>query len=191
VTDEHRLLPLLDVDTSLAVARSLGAPDSLAKVNLFRTVFRHPPIARIVLDMVDAIVLNSVLDARLREIAILRTGWRLGSVYEWSNHYGIGRRAGITDDEMRIIQAGPASTAAAPDARTVMQVVDEVLDGVAVSDATLHEAFAVCGGDERKLLELVMIPGSYRAIASALLTFGVPLEADVVPWAPDGLAPKH
>lgn len=181
------VFPLMDPEAAREVARSLGTTEALAQVNLFRTTFHHPPIARIVVDMVDAIVLNSVLDARLREIAILRTGWRIGSVYEWSNHYGIGIRAGMTDQEMRAVQAGPDSPDAAADAAVVMRVVDEVLDGIAVSEATLQEARAVCG-DDRALMELVMIPGCYRAIGTALLTFGVPLESHVAPWAPDGVA---
>jgi hypothetical protein len=44
-------------------------------------------------------------------------------------------------------------------------------------------------GDDRALLELVMIPACYRAIGTLLLTFGVPLEDGVEPWPPDGRAP--
>jgi len=63
-----------------------------------------------------------------------------------------------------------------------------VLDATSVSDATLAEARALLGdGDE--LIELVAIPGFYRAIGTLLLTFAVPLENHLEPWAPDGRAP--
>ena len=72
---ESPIFPLLDLDAAIAAANVAGIPEVLARVNLFRTTLHHPPIGRIVGDVVDALVLKSVLDARLREIAILRTGW--------------------------------------------------------------------------------------------------------------------
>ena len=61
-------------------------PEVFAQVNLFRTTLHHAPMAQIVSDVVSSVVMHSVLDARTREVAILRVGWRIGSVYEWSNH---------------------------------------------------------------------------------------------------------
>lgn len=182
------IYPLLDLDAATAATREAGISEVLARVNLFRTTLHHPPIGRIVGDVVDALVMNSVLDARLREIAILRTGWRLGSVYEWSNHYGIGRRAGLTDDEIVAIRDGASSKVLTDADRCVIRLVDEVFDGVVVTPATLHEARSMLA-DDRALMELVMIPGCYRTIGTVLLTFGVPLEDHVTPWAPDGRAP--
>jgi alkylhydroperoxidase family enzyme len=138
--------------------------------------------------MVDVAVLSGKLDARLREIAILRVGWRIGSVYEWSNHVPIARRAGLTDDEVRAVRHADGSVLSASDLAAIA-VVDDVLDHVSVSAATLARAREAVGdGDE--LLELVAIPGFYRAIGALLLTFGIPLEPHVEPWAPDGVGPQ-
>jgi alkylhydroperoxidase family enzyme len=185
---EAPIYPLLELEAATAATQVAGINEVLARVNLFRTTLHHPPIARIVGDVVDALVMNSVLDARLREIAILRTGWRLGSVYEWSNHYGIGRRAGLSDDEIVAIRDGAASSLLSETDRCVIRLVDEVFDGVVVSADTLRSARDALG-DDRALMELVMIPGCYRTIGTVLLTFGVPLEEHVTPWAPDGRAP--
>ena len=54
----------------------------LQTVNLLRTALHHPPVGRIIGDTIDALVLSGVLDARLREIAILRVGWRIGAAYD-------------------------------------------------------------------------------------------------------------
>ena len=72
--------------------------------------------------------------------------------------------------------------------RRAVRVVDEVLDQVWVTPATLTEA-RVSARRRPRLLELVMIPACYRAIGMLLLTFGVPLEDGVQPWPPDGCAP--
>src|SRR4029079_19080813 len=137
---EPAIFPLLDIEAATAATHIAGIGEVLARVNLFRTTLHHPPVGRIVGDVVDALLMNSVLDARLREIAILRTGWRLGSVYEWSNHYGIGRRAGLTDDEIVAIREPTPSAALTAADRCVIQLVDEVFDHVVVSPSTLHEA---------------------------------------------------
>lgn len=181
------IIPLLDGDAALEAARGAGLADVLARVNLFRLTLNHPPIGRIVGDAVDALVMSSVLDVRLRELAILRVGWRVGSVYEWSNHYAVAKRAGMSDDDIVAVRDGEVASLD-PAARAVIAVVDEGLDNVAVSRATLEAARAHVG-DDRALLELVAIPGLYRAIATLLLTFDVPLEDHVAPWAPDGRRP--
>ena len=127
------------------------------------------------------------LDARLREIAILRVGWRIGSVYEWSNHVPIGVRAGMSDAEVVAVRTADTSVLSAADL-VAIAVADEVLDHNVVSPPTLAAARALLGdGDE--LLELVALPGYYRAIGSMLATFSIPLEDHVTPWAPDGSAP--
>ena len=186
---EPAIFPLLELDAAIAAAKVAGIPEVLARVNLFRTTLHHPPIGRIVGDVVDALVLKSVLDARLREIAILRTGWRLGSVYEWSNHYGIGRRAGLTDAEIVAIREGASTTVLTAVDRCVIRLVDEVFDNVVVSPSTLREARELLG-DDRALMELVLIPGCYRTIGTVLMSFDIPLEDTVAPWPPDGLAPN-
>ena len=182
-------LPLLDTDTARAAAADAGMPDVFAQVNLFRTTLHHAPMARIVGDVVSSVVMHSVLDARTREVAILRVGWRIGSVYEWSNHVPIARRAGMSDDEIAAVRADVvASGSVLNDTdRCAIAVVDEVLEGVAVSPATLEAARSLIG-DDRAVLELLMIPGLYRTIGTVLLSVGVPLEDHVEPWAPDGVA---
>jgi alkylhydroperoxidase family enzyme len=181
-------IPLLSADDAVAAATDAGIPAVLAAPNLMRLGLRHPRIARVLADMIDVAVLNGALDARLREIAILRVGWRIGSVYEWSNHVPIGRRAGLGDAELLAVRSADALVLDHADL-TAIAVVDEVLDTGRVSPATLDAARRLLGdGDE--LLELIAIPGFYRSIGSLLQTFAVPLEDHLEPWAPDGIGPS-
>jgi len=181
------LLPLLDLDATAAAIRETGISERLQTVNLLRTALHHPPVGKVIGDTIDALVLSGVLDARLREIAILRVGWRIGAAYEWGNHYPLARRVGLTDDEITAVREADPVTLPARE-RIVVRVVDEVLDQVRVTPATLAEVRDMLG-DDRALLELVMIPACYRAIGTLLLSFGVPLEDGVEPWPPDGRAP--
>src|SRR6185369_10965111 len=95
---EPAIFPLLDLEAATAAAQIAGIPEVLARVNLFRTTLHHPPIGRIVGDVVDALVLPSMPAARPRRTASLPTRWRLGPIYEWRQPYSIGRRAGLSDD---------------------------------------------------------------------------------------------
>ena len=180
-------LPLLSRDEAQAAGQAAGIPERVAQANIMRFGLRHPKVAGVLAAMIDVAVLDGALDARLREIAILRVGWRIGSVYEWSNHVGVARAAGLTDPEIVAIRAADASVLSDADLLAI-RVVDEVLDATSVSESTLAEARALLGdGDE--LVELVAIPGFYRAIGTLLISFSVPLEDHLEPWLPDGRAP--
>lgn len=182
--DERTLLSEHDAREA---AEAAGISPALAGPHLFRFALKNPRLARVYADIVDVAVLNGRLDARLREIAILRVGWRIGSVYEWSNHVPLARRAGVTDEELLAVRTADGSVLG-PGELAVIALVDEVLDQVEVSAATLEQARAVVG-EADALLELVAIPGFYRAIGSMLLTFEVPLEPHIDRWPPDGRAP--
>ena len=180
-------LPLLSPDEARAAGVAAGMPERVAQANIMRFGLRHPKVAAVLAAMIDVAVLNGALDGRLREIAILRVGWRIGSVYEWSNHVGVARGVGLTDAEIVAVRNADGKVLSDADLLAI-RVVDEVLDATSVSPSTLAEARALLGdGDE--LVELVAIPGFYRAIGTLLLSFSVPLEDHLEPWGPDGHAP--
>ena len=179
--------PLLSTDDARRAGLAAGMPERVAQANIMRFALQHPRVANVFAAMIDVAVFHGALDARLREIAILRVGWRIGSVYEWSNHVGVARGAGLTDDEIVAIRTADASVLTDADL-VAIRVVDDVLDGTRVSDAAFAEARALLGdGDE--LFELVTIPAFYRAIGTMLLTYSVPLEDGLDPWGPDGQGP--
>jgi len=188
--EPREVLPLLDDGSTAAALRETGLPERLQGVNLLRTALHQPRVGKVIGDAIDALVLNGVLDARIRETAILRVGWRIGAAYEWGNHYPLARRVGLTDDEITAVRSEHAAERAelSPAQRCAVRVVDEVLDHVSATPTTLAEAHRLIG-DGGALLELVMIPACYRAIGTLLLTFDVPLEDGVAPWPPDGQAP--
>ena len=78
---------------------------------------------------------KSTLSPRVREMLILRIGWRCRSAYEWAAHAPAGRRAGLTNDQIRMLARSgydgwnPADTA-------IVRAADELFDEDVISDAT-------------------------------------------------------
>ncbi|MDN5892678.1 MAG: carboxymuconolactone decarboxylase family protein [Nocardioides sp.] len=109
------------------------------------------------------------LPRRETELVILRVASRTGSDYEWTQHEGLGRRAGLTTAEVEAVSRP------SPDAsghlwrgrdRMLLTVTDELFDAGDVSDAT----WALMGQhlDERTCVELLMLVGHYRMLATTL-----------------------
>lgn len=145
--------------------------------NIFRTLARHPGLFRKWMPF-GGKLLNGKLAARERELAILRVGWLCQADYEWGQHVPIGKRAGLTDEEIARIPKGPAAPEWSDLDRAVLRATDELHETSYVSDATwatLAEAF-----DDRQLIELVMSIGHYHLVSFVLNTFGVEREEGVV-----------
>lgn len=151
-------------------------------LNIFRTLARHPKMARKWLGFGTQILLRSSLSARERELAILRTAWNCQAVYEWGHHVEIGQEAGITDDEVRRVTAGPDDPAWTDRERLVLRAADELHDDQCLTDATWAELTAIY--DEHQLLDLIFLIGEYHLVSMALNSLGVPPE-NGVPGFPD------
>ena len=146
---------------------------------VYRTFARHPKlyVPRQILS--EYIRTKSTLSPRVREMLILRIGWRCQSAYEWAAHAPAGRRAGLTNDEIRMLARSgydgwsPADTA-------IVRAADELFDEDVISDATwkaLDDQF-----DERQLLDVLITTGGYRMVSMVLNTFGVAAEPNSEPF---------
>ncbi len=114
------------------------------------------------------------LDRRETEALILRTAWLCGSRYEWTQHEAIGRRVGLSREQIEAIAADPQSELLGEQTRLLLRIVPELLENHALSEAT-YEALAQ-RLQPSQILEAVMLVGNYAMLAGALNTFGVPLE---------------
>src|SRR5262249_50880274 len=121
------------------------------------------------------ILSQAALDARLRELIILRVGQRSPAPYEWQQHVPIGRACGVSDDEIAALERNdPAAACFEERARLVLMLTDELLAAPRASDATLaamRRAFS-----DRELCEAVFTVGFYMMVARFLETTGVDLE---------------
>lgn len=136
----------------------------------------------------DTFVFHGRLDAKLRELAILRIMWRCEQAFEWGNHYRLARNAGVTREAVRAVRtATPEQDLEGPVA-VVVRAADEVVDGIAVTEETMSALRAVFPG--RGLLdEFLYLLGGYRMFATASASRRDARAGSHPLWPPDGVGP--
>ena len=80
---------MLDTQEAKEAAAQVELPAQLAELNIFRTLLHNPALAKAVSDLLLTLLFRSSLDHRLRELVIMRLGWKTDAVYEWTQHWKI------------------------------------------------------------------------------------------------------
>ncbi|MGO9449471.1 MAG: carboxymuconolactone decarboxylase family protein [Candidatus Binataceae bacterium] len=122
----------------------------------------------------NSLLTRSKLDARLRELAILRTAKVSKSVYEWTQHVPIARSTGVTEEQVSAIDNWESAKCFSDLDRLVLKFTDEVARNVKGSPATLDALKKHMGATE--IVELVMSIGFWGMVARVLETTEVDLE---------------
>ena len=184
-------VPLLPVGEAKAAADEAGVPNYMAELAIFQVLLNHPTLARALNDLLATMLWHGKLDTRLRELAIMRIGWLTASDYEWTQHWRVARRLGVSADDLVGVQNWQAHDGFGRIERAVLAATDDVVRDGAVS----ADSWAACerelGPDPAVLLELVTAIGAWRMIASILHSLKVPLEDGVDSWPPDGQPPAQ
>lgn len=154
-------------------ARESGDPCPRGE-HVFGVLARHPALARAFLTFNAHIAAGSTLIARTRELAILRISWLLHSEYEFTQHLILGRRAGLTAQELSWLQAPTKPGCWAEIDECVLLAVDEIHADARVSEATWKRLGAYF--DQRQLMDLLFVVGCYSTLAMVLNSIDLPLE---------------
>src|SRR5215467_9582029 len=93
-------------------------------LNVFATMAHHPRLLKRFNVLGGLFLGRGLLPARERELVILRTAWRAGCVYEFGQHTVIGRRAGLTDAEIRRLAGGAGAWT--DDDAMLVRLADEI-----------------------------------------------------------------
>jgi 4-carboxymuconolactone decarboxylase len=178
-TNEPRLTPLADSDLN-DTQEAMIAPfrGGGRDYNIFRTFVRHPAALKAFLGWGGYILSeHNSLDARLREIAILRTGYRCRAGYEFARHVPIGKRAGLSDQEIDALKQDADAGEWTDAERAVIRAADELVADQFVSDATWA---ALTGAlSEHQAMDFVFTVGQYTMVSMFLNSAGVQLDSDV------------
>ena len=146
-------------------------------LNALGTLARHPQLARAFHTFNGHVLFGSSLSPRQRELLVLRVAAVRRSDYEWAQHLFLARDAGLEDDEIARIAAGPEASGWSSLDRAMVRAVDELVDDALISDRTWE---ALAGElDEQQLMDLVFTVGAYEVLAMAFRSFGVELDADL------------
>jgi alkylhydroperoxidase family enzyme len=154
----------------------LRRPDG-SELNIFATLAHHPRLLKRWAAFGGVLLYTGTLPARDRELLILRTAWHCDAHYEWGQHVRIGLDAGLTDEEVERVAAGPHAPGWSNDDAVLLHAADELHEGSRISDPT----WAALAGrfDEQQLIELCMVVGQYHLVAFTLNSLGVQGEGDL------------
>jgi len=120
------------------------------------------------------VLYKSSLPIREREILILRTGWLCNSKYEWAQHSLIGKRVGLSEEEILRIKEGPDAEGWSSFESTLLRAADELYVDSFISDSTWEELAKTY--KTQQLLDVVFTVGQYNLTAMALNSLGIQLE---------------
>jgi alkylhydroperoxidase family enzyme len=162
----------------------IGRPGAMPPLNIFRTLANHPRLAKRWMVFANHVLGKNSLPAREREILILRIGWLCRAEYEWAQHVVIGKREGLTDDEIARIGVGPDAPGWSELDRALLRATDELWNDAMVGDATWRELARFL--DTEQLMDVVFTVGQYNLVSMALNSFGVQLDAGL-PRFPAGV----
>jgi alkylhydroperoxidase family enzyme len=184
-------VPGLPLGEARAAADEAAVPDYMAELSIFQVLLNHPTLARAVNDLLATMLWHGTLDARLRELVIMRIGWLTACDYEWTQHWRVASRLGVTDSDLLGVRDWQAYDGFGPTERAVLAATDDVVRDGAIS----ADSWAACErelhSDRTVLIELVTAIGAWRMVASILHSLQVPLEEGVASWPPDGRTPAH
>ncbi|MGB1563364.1 MAG: carboxymuconolactone decarboxylase family protein [Sinimarinibacterium flocculans] len=160
------------------VLKSRQAGEALPRgSNVLGMLARHPPLAKAFLTFNAHIAGGTQLNARTRELAIIRISWLKRCEYELVQHLILGRRAGLAEDELDRLQQHAAPGPWAPADGCVVAAIDEWHAESRIGDATwaqLQPHFTTT-----QLLDLLFLLGCYSTLAMALNSIRLPLEPSV------------
>jgi AhpD family alkylhydroperoxidase len=145
----------------------------LPPLNVFRMVAGAPRAVRPFMQL-GAAVLSTALDARRREIAVLRVAHATGAPYEWAQHQQLARNAGLTEEEIDAIATEEPVSSLDEECNLLCRVADEVSRDVRLSDHALKQIIDRYG--PREATELILLVSYYNMVSRFLESTRVELE---------------
>ncbi len=171
---QPRIAPLTDAEFT-DEQKEILAPMGGRVLNIFRTLVREPKAIKGFLGWGNYVLSKrNALPAREREIVILRIGFLCKSGYEWTQHVAIGKREGLTDDEIARIKKGAEAGWSAADA-ALIKASDELHHDQFITEPTWRALAAHF--TQKQCMDVVFTAGQYTQVSMILNSFGVQLDA--------------
>jgi 4-carboxymuconolactone decarboxylase len=154
--------PLDELDQATAELLALASgPDGAPRLTI-GVLAHHPPLVGPFLEWAAALALQGALATRDHELLALRTAWLCGSDFEWDEHVGYARAAGLSFDEIERVRAGPDAGWDGRE-RSLLQAADELHRHQAITDATWSTLAA--HHERAALVEVLYVVGQYTMLS--------------------------
>jgi alkylhydroperoxidase family enzyme len=135
-------------------------PPGSTQKSLVNLVMAHNPgLLRQFRTMMPFFMLDGTLAPRDRELAILRAAWVRQIPFVWGEHVVIGKRIGMTSEEMDWIAEGATAAGWTEHDRAVVRAAEELIDDAMISDQTWNMLARTL--DPAQLVELPLLVGQY------------------------------
>ena len=152
---------------------AMGVPENGQIPEVTATMLRHPVLNEAQTDVGIMLNAKGTLSNRERELAVLRQAWVTGSPYEWGEHVDIGKRLGVTAEEVERLTHGADAPGWSRHDAAILRGVDELLSRYRISDETW--AVLAESWDDKQLLEFPILVGVYAATAMQQNSIGARL----------------
>jgi 4-carboxymuconolactone decarboxylase len=148
-------------------------------VNGLGVMLRHPAATKAFLGFNNHVATTSSIGRRERELLILRLSWLRGAEYEFLQHVVLGRRAGLSDEEIERLQQGADAPGWSATDADLLRAVDELLADACIGDTTWARLSAHFTLEQR--IDIVYTVGCYEIAAMLFKTLGAQLDAGMEP----------
>lgn len=148
-----------------------GRAQGTAPPNLFLTLGRQRRLFRGWLRFAARLMPLGTLPRRETELVILRVAHLRGCAYEWEHHRHLGRRAGVTTEDVERVASGPDAPGWSERERALLGAVDELHAHGDLADEGWEAVRRHL--DEPALIELVLLVGHYEMLATAIGTLRI------------------
>ncbi len=180
-------VPLLEIEEAERRSLEMDIPVRYASLNLYRAFLHQPRLARAFGGLLKALLDETALDVRLRELAVLRVAWQCRSAYVWAQHWKLSQRLGIPEAELAGVRDWDGSAYGEAE-QAVLSAVDELCATDTLSDGTWTRLGASLS-DPVQCIELIAAVAHWRMIAGLQRALAIPLDRGLDEWPPDGRAP--
>jgi 4-carboxymuconolactone decarboxylase len=169
-------LPLMTLEEMPEKTRQMisGGKSQLSVLNVNKMVAHAENSARHFMRMGNSLLTQAKLDARLRELAILRIATLCDSRYEWYQHEILAKQVGVTEQQISAVRLDKNSPVFNDQERAVLRYTEEVTVNVKSSEESFDALAQFLSNQE--LVELTLTIGFYNLVARFLENTGVEIE---------------
>jgi alkylhydroperoxidase family enzyme len=154
-----------------ALAQQIAAERGGRMLNLYRMLLHSPPFARGWLNFFTAVRQQGSLDARYRELAILRIAVLNRADYEFAQHVPFATKAGLGAAQIEAVKTDPGSPLFDARDRAVLAYAETMTRDIDVPDALFDEVRAQFG--ERDVVELTVTVAGYNLVSRFLVALQI------------------
>jgi AhpD family alkylhydroperoxidase len=149
------------------ISRAAGTPDA----HLFSTLGRQRRLFRGWLRFASRMMPGGTLERTDTELVILRVAHLRSCQYELDHHVRLARRAGVDDELVAKVYAGPHAVGLTERQRALLSAVDSLVRWKDIDDAGWESLRAHY--DEHQVIELCLLVGHYDMLATTIATLRI------------------